>query len=158
MGGGCSTASLLKFQYFAILMIFWKILFDMCIFFYYLHYYQKRFSKTAMQDLSQGVQSCGVTPPPLNEGLALKNPVFCPTSSTDQKHLKLGQCLEIDDRRSLSKFGDVTWPSLHFTDRSVSYRPAFYRLVCKIVNLWDIDLKFLQSISDVNIDNCAKFC
>ena len=97
-------------------------------------------------------------PPPLNEGLALINPVFCPTSSTYQKHLKLGQCLEIDDRRSLSKFGDVTWPSLHFTDRSVFYRPAFYRLVCKIVNLWDIDLKFLQSISDVNIDNCAKFC
>ena len=48
------------------------------------------------------------TPPPLNEGLALINPVFCPTSSTNQKHLKLGQCLEIDDRRSLSKFGDVT--------------------------------------------------
>ena len=46
--------------------------------------------------------------PPLNEGLALINPVFCPTSSTYQKHLKLGQCLEIDDRRSLSKFGDVT--------------------------------------------------
>ena len=46
--------------------------------------------------------------PPLNEGLALMNPVFCPTSSTYQKHLKLGQCLEIDDRRSLSKFGDVT--------------------------------------------------
>ena len=46
--------------------------------------------------------------PPLNEGLALINTVFCPTSSTYQKHLKLGQCLEIDDRRSLSKFGDVT--------------------------------------------------
>ena len=45
---------------------------------------------------------------PVTEGLALTNPVFCPTSSTDQKHLKLGQCLEIDDRRSLSKFGDVT--------------------------------------------------
>ena len=45
-------------------------------------------------------------PPPLSEGLI--NPVFCPTSSTYQKHLKLGQCLEIDDRRSLSKFGDVT--------------------------------------------------
>ena len=30
----------------------------------------------------------------------------------------------------------------HFTDCSVFYRPAFYRLVCKIVNLWDIDLKF----------------
>ena len=46
--------------------------------------------------------------PPLNEGLVLINPVFCPTSSTNQKHLKLGQCLEIDDRRSLGKFGDVT--------------------------------------------------
>ena len=45
---------------------------------------------------------------PLNESLALINPVFYPTSSTDQKHLKLGQCLEIDDRRSLSKFGDLT--------------------------------------------------
>ena len=51
---------------------------------------------------------CNTPPPPLNEGLALINPVFCPTSSTDQKHLKLSQCLEIDDRRSLSKFGDVT--------------------------------------------------
>ena len=48
------------------------------------------------------------TLPPLNEGRALINPVFCPTSSTNQKHLKLGQCLEIDDMRSLSKFGDVT--------------------------------------------------
>ena len=47
-------------------------------------------------------------PPPLNEALVLINPIFCPTSSTDKKHLKLGQCLEIDDRRSLLKFGDVT--------------------------------------------------
>ena len=61
-----------------------------------------------MHDLQQWVQSCGVTSPSLNEGLALINPVFCPTSSTNQKHLKLGQCLEIDDRISLSKFGDVT--------------------------------------------------
>ena len=45
--------------------------------------------------------------PPLNMGLALINPVFCPTSSTNQKHLKLSQCLEIDERRPLSKFGDV---------------------------------------------------
>ena len=44
----------------------------------------------------------------LNECLALINPIFCPTSYANQKHLKLGQCLEIDDRRSLSKFGDVT--------------------------------------------------
>ena len=33
---------------------------------------------------------------------------FFPTSSTNQKHFKLGQFLEIDDRRPLSKFGDVT--------------------------------------------------
>ena len=95
------------------------------------------------------------TPPPLNEGLALINPVLCSTSSTYQKHLKLGQCLEIDYRRSLSKFGDVTLPSLYFRDLSVFYRSAFYRLVCKIVNLWDIDLKFLGSLSDVDIDNYA---
>ena len=55
------------------------------------------------------VTSGGAThPPPLNVGLALINHVFPPTSFTYQKHLKLGQCLEIDDRRSLSKFGDVT--------------------------------------------------
>ena len=33
----------------------------------------------------------------------------------------------------------------------------FYRLFCKIANLGDIDLKFSGSISDVNIDNHAKF-
>ena len=34
-------------------------------------------------------------PSPLSEGLAL-NSIFCPTSSRYQKHLKVGQCLEID--------------------------------------------------------------
>ena len=102
------------------------------------------------------LQSCSALPTS-NEGLAL-NPVFCPTSSsTYQKHLKLGQCLEIDDRRPLSKFGDFTLPSSNFTDRSVFYRPTIYRLVCKIVNLLDMDLKFLEPISYViNIDNGAK--
>ena len=38
-------------------------------------------------------------PPPLT--------VFSPTSFTYQKHLKIDQCLEIDDRIPLSKFGDV---------------------------------------------------
>ena len=42
---------------------------------------------------------------PLTEGLALISPVYCQTSSTYQKHLKLGHSLEVDDRRSLSKFG-----------------------------------------------------
>ena len=48
------------------------------------------------------------TPPPIERGSGPYKSRFCPTSSTYQKHLKLGQCLEIDDRRSLSKFGDVT--------------------------------------------------
>ena len=46
-------------------------------------------------------------PPPLSEGVALINPIFCPTSSTHEKHLKLSQCLEIGDRRPLSEYGDV---------------------------------------------------
>lgn len=50
-------------------------------------------------------------------------------------------------------FGNFTWSSWHFIVRSVFYRPEFYKLICKIVNLVDIDLKFLQPISDVNIDD-----
>ena len=50
-GEGCSTASLLKVWYFAILMMFWNILLDMCIFFYLLHYCPKIFSKIGMHDL-----------------------------------------------------------------------------------------------------------
>ena len=34
----------------------------------------------------------------------------------------------------------------------------FYRLFCKITNLKYIDLQFSVIISDVNIDNLAKFC
>ena len=78
-----------------------------------------------MHDLWQRVQSCGAIPPPpqFNEDLALINPVYCPTSATYQKHLKLGKCLEIDNRRSLSKFGDIAClirilqTVLYFTDR-----------------------------------------
>ena len=106
----------------------------MWIFSYHTHYYKKNAENRHARPVTEGPKLRCYTPPPLIEGLALTNPVFCPTSSTYQKHLKLGQCLEIDDRRSLSKFGDVILVSLHFTDRSVFYRPAFYRLVCKIVN------------------------
>ena len=49
------------------------------------------------------------------------------------------------------------WPlKMPFLDKPF-YRAAFYRLVCKVVNLWDIDLKFLGSIFNVDIDYCAKF-
>ena len=67
---------------------------------------------------------------------------------------------DFDDMTSPSKFGKVTWPTLDSMGRSVFYRPAFsafYRLFCKIANLWDIDLKFSGFISDVNIDIPAKF-
>ena len=66
----------------------------------------------------------------------------------------------MDDMTSPSKFGEVTWPILDFTGRSVFYIPAFsafYRLFCKIANFWDIDLKFSELISDANIDNPAIF-
>ena len=43
--------------------------------------------------------------------------------------------------RSLSKYNESTWHSLHYTARSVYYRPAFYRLVRKKGNLRDTDLK-----------------
>ena len=43
-------------------------------------------------------------------------------------------------------------PGLCITDQHfVYYRPAFHRLVCKVVNLSDINLKFLGSIFDVKI-------
>ena len=60
--------------------------------------------------------------------------------------------LDVDDMTSHIQFSDVPWPSLYFIVRSVFCRPLFYRLVCKIVNLWDVDLKFLGQISDINID------
>ena len=46
----------------------------------------------------------------------------------------------------------------HILQTVLYFTLTFYRLVCKIVNLQNIDLKFLGSISDVNIDKCAKFC
>ena len=80
----------------------------MWVFSYYIHSEKFRKSPCKTCKIDSKVAVHPPPPPPLNEGLALINPVFCPTSSTNQKHLKLGQCLEIDDRRSLSKFGDVT--------------------------------------------------
>ena len=153
--GGCSSSSLLRVSYFNVLSTPFRILHLFLLY----TLLSKKIPKIIMHDLKQRVQSCDAThlPPPHWTGVFL-NPVFCLTSSTYQKHLKRGQCIEIDDSRSLSKFGDVMWPSLHFTYRSVFHRPAFYRMVCKIVNLYNINLKFLGSISDVNIDNCAKFC
>ena len=68
------------------------------------------------------------------------------------------KCLDMDGLTSPSKFGEVTWPTLDFMGCSVFYRPAFsafYRMFCKIANLWDIDLKFSGFISDVNIGNPA---
>ena len=68
----------------------------------------EKISKIAKHDLQQRVQSCDATPSSSSKGLALTKCRFSPTTSTYQKHLKLGQCLEIGDRRSFSKFGDNT--------------------------------------------------
>ena len=99
----------------------------MCIFYIII---KQKFKSRLAGPVTEG-PNCGVTPPPNERGSGR----FSPNSSTHQKHLKFGQCLEIDDRRPLNKFGDVKLPSSHLTDRSIFYRPAFYRLVRKIVNL-----------------------
>ena len=41
------------------------------------------------------------------------------------------------------------WPCSHFTAQSV---------ICRVVNLWDIFLRFLGPIFYVNIDNLKKLC
>ena len=48
----------------------------------------------------------------------------------------------------------ILWAVLYFTDQHFA---PFYRLFCIIANLGDIDLKLSGSLSDVNIDNPAKF-
>ena len=48
----------------------------------------------------------------------------------------------------------ILWAVMYFKDQLF---PAFYRLFCKIATLWDIDLKFSGIISDINMDNPAKF-
>ena len=49
----------------------------------------------------------------------------------------------------------IWWTVLYFTDKLFS---AFYRLFCKIANLWNIDLKFSGFISNINLDNPENFC
>ena len=51
---------------------------------------------------------------------------------------------------------DVMWPNFQLTDSSVFCRQSFYRLFCKIFNIQDTYIKFLGSIFEVDIDNCAK--
>ena len=66
----------------------------------------------------------------------------------------------MDDMTPPSKFDEFTWPTSDFIGPFVFYRPAFlafYRLFCKIANLWDMDLKISLFISHVNSDNPAKF-
>ena len=79
-GGGCSTASLPKVWYFAILIMFWKILLGMSIFFYYLHCYIKKFTDRHARPVTR----CYYRVWPL------WNAVFSLTSSTYQKQLKRG--------------------------------------------------------------------
>ena len=130
-GWGCCTASLLKVWYFAILMMFWKFNLDMCILSYCTHYYQKSPENGHAWPVIEGPKlKCYTLPPPLNEGLALINSVFCPTSSTYQRSETLETWSVSRNRLQeiISKFGYVAWPILqtvlyftdrHFTDWSV---------------------------------------
>ena len=103
----------------------------MCIFFNYLHYYHIFLKNLPVQPVTEGLK-LPYCPTPKSHCTRvfwpIESAVLSPFRSIHQRHLKLGQCLDIDDRRSLIKFGDVTWPSLHFR----------------------------HSISDVDIDDAAK--
>ena len=65
--------------------------------------------------------------------------------STYNEDLQLGQCLDIDDMTSPSKFIKsrdlvrIFWPALYFTDRHFL---AFHILLYNIANLRNINLKF----------------
>ena len=94
------------------------------------NYYQKSFQTSSCSTCNKGSKVAVLHPlPPLNEGLAFIKCGFL----SHQLHLSKthDQCLEIDDRRSRSIFGDVTWPSSHFTDLSLFYGTAFYTGVDK---------------------------
>ena len=53
-----------------------------------------------------------------------KVPPLVQPSATREKHLKLSQCLDIGDWISLSKFGDVTCPSLKSVKNFISMHPV----------------------------------
>ena len=48
----------------------------------------------------------------------------------------------------------IVWVSLHFT---IHLFTVFFRLICKLANIRDIDLRFSGTISDINFDDIAKF-
>ena len=88
-----------------------KILLDMCKLLILLS--KTNFKNHQAQPVTEGSNlRCYIptpNPTPIEHGSdPYKKATFSPTSSTYQKYLKLGQCLEIDDKRSLNKFGDVT--------------------------------------------------
>ena len=90
--------------------------YGICIFSCYLHCYQKKFQKFPHKTCNIWPKVAALNPPPpyLARVWPLECAVFRPSSSTYQKRLKLSQCLEIEKRRSLSKFGDITWLNSHF--------------------------------------------
>ena len=99
------------------------------------------------------VQSCSATPsPPIGWGSSPYYVPFLVQPVPYQKHLKLGQCLGIDARTSLSKFGDVTWPSLYYS-QSLRYRSEIFRIdfrrsywqLSKILKLPYLRITFLET-------------
>ena len=101
---------------------------------------------------NRGSKVAVLHPPHWTRVWPLQIQFFCPTSSTYQKHFNLGQCLEIDDRRPLSIFGDVTLPCSHFTDRYIFYR---HFIICILQTLHFVKLPHLLPLT-LAIDNFGR--
>ena len=84
--------------------------------------------------------------------------VKCCCQFYSSEWLEIWSVWDVDDMTSPIKFSDGSWPSFHFTYPSVFCRLSLYELVCKIVYLWYIDLKFSGQISHVKMNNPTKFC
>ena len=72
-------------------------------------------------------------------------------SSTTQKYFKLGQCL-MDSMTSASKFGEVTWPSLDFMDRSLFYRPSVFVIITDFSVKLAVDYRGQKSLQAFWLD------
>ena len=77
---------------------------------------------------------------------------------TYQKNAEIGQCIDKVSLTLPSKFSELSLPTSHSRTRPVFCRPIFYSLLYEITSLFKSDLKFLVSISDVDIDDPVIFC
>ena len=81
--------------------------------------------------------------------------VFSEINSIHQKDLNLGQCPNIDNRKSLSKFDDLSCillPGLYFTDRYCTGRSVKYSIFGIVIQ----DFLLITFLLLIIMQNCVK--